>query len=98
MPKRDAMTKAELVEEVNKDPRRGVGHEKVLTRLELDHQAERLLSEMGYSSETVPAEGEVVGPGESLVAARSQNVDLQLFRYRANGCNGIDSRASNRDC
>jgi cyanophycin synthetase len=28
-----------LVDEVNADPRRGVGHEKVLTRLEFDHQA-----------------------------------------------------------
>ena len=33
----------ELVDIVNEDPRRGVGHEKVLTRLEFDHQAERLL-------------------------------------------------------
>src|SRR3546814_8580410 len=31
-------TIAELVEAVNQDPRRGVGHEKVLTRLELDAQ------------------------------------------------------------
>ena len=30
----------QLVDEVNRDPRRGVGHEKVLTRLEFDHQAE----------------------------------------------------------
>ena len=30
----------ELVEIVNQDPRRGVGHEKVLTRIELDAQAE----------------------------------------------------------
>ena len=28
-----------LVEEINRDPRRGVGHEKVLTRLELDFLA-----------------------------------------------------------
>ena len=33
----------QLIEEVNSDPRRGIGHEKVLTRLELDHQAERLM-------------------------------------------------------
>ena len=37
----------ELVDIVNEDPRRGVGHEKVLTRLEFDHQAERLLAEAG---------------------------------------------------
>ncbi|MGB5257309.1 MAG: acetate--CoA ligase family protein, partial [Woeseiaceae bacterium] len=49
-----------LVEIVNQDPRRGVGHEKVLTRLEFDHQAERLLAKLGYDKDTVPAEGEVV--------------------------------------
>ena len=49
-----------LVEEVNQDPRRGIGHEKVLTRIELDYQANRLLTLLGYSKDTVPAEGEVV--------------------------------------
>jgi cyanophycin synthetase len=34
-------TIAELVDEVNSDPRRGVGHEKVLTRIEMDRQAQR---------------------------------------------------------
>ena len=51
---------AELVEIVNQDPRRGVGHEKVLTRLELDEQAERLLAKKSYDKDTVPAEGETV--------------------------------------
>jgi len=50
----------ELVEEVNADPRRGIGHEKVLTRLEFDHQAERLLAQKGYDRKTVPPPGEVV--------------------------------------
>jgi cyanophycin synthetase len=50
----------ELVAIVNSDPRRGVGHEKVLTRLEFDDQAERLLAKLGYNRLTVPAEGEVV--------------------------------------
>lgn len=49
-----------LVDLVNQDPRRGVGHEKVLTRLEIDAQAERLLAEKGYTVDTVPAAGEVV--------------------------------------
>jgi cyanophycin synthetase len=53
-------TIAELVDIVNEDPRRGVGHEKVLTRLELDHQAERLLAKLDYDQETVPAKDEVV--------------------------------------
>jgi cyanophycin synthetase len=51
---------AELVDIVNSDPRRGVGHEKVLTRLEFDHQAERLLKKLGYDHKTVPAKDEIV--------------------------------------
>ena len=50
----------ELVEEVNRDPRRGIGHEKVLTRLTFDHQAETMLARKGYTKETVPAAGERV--------------------------------------
>jgi cyanophycin synthetase len=53
-------TIAELVDEVNRDPRRGIGHEKVLTRIELDYQAKRLLDLLHYTPETVPARGEVV--------------------------------------
>jgi cyanophycin synthetase len=49
-----------LVDEVNADPRRGIGHEKVLTRLEFDYQANRLLDKKGYTRESVPSEGEVV--------------------------------------
>ncbi len=47
----------QLVAKVNEDPRRGVGHEKVLTRLEFDHQAERLLAKLGYDRNTIPAKG-----------------------------------------
>jgi cyanophycin synthetase len=51
---------AELVELVNQDPRRGVGHEKVLTRLELDDQALRLIAEAGLTPESVLPEGHVL--------------------------------------
>ena len=53
-------TIGQLVDIVNSDPRRGVGHEKVLTRLEFDHQAERLLKKLGYDRDTVPKKKEVV--------------------------------------
>ena len=53
-------TIAELVEIVNSDPRRGVGHEKVLTRLALDEQALRLLEEKGHTTTSVPAAGVMV--------------------------------------
>lgn len=49
----------ELVEIVNSDPRRGIGHEKVLTRLKFDEQAERLLSEAEKNHETVLAKDEI---------------------------------------
>jgi len=52
-------TIAELVDIVNEDPRRGIGHEKVLTRLELDHQAERLMEKGSVSKDTVLPAGEV---------------------------------------
>ena len=53
-------TVAELVDVVNSDPRRGIGHEKVLTRLELDAQALRLMARAGVEATTVLAEGRVL--------------------------------------
>ncbi|MFO1142208.1 MAG: cyanophycin synthetase [Amaricoccus sp.] len=53
-------TIAELVVEVNRDPRRGAGHENMLTRLELDDAADRLLKAKGYGHDSVPPEGETV--------------------------------------
>ncbi|MGV8941070.1 MAG: cyanophycin synthetase [Lysobacter sp.] len=50
----------QLIEIVNTDPRRGVGHEKVLTRLELDAQALSMLERVGYTPASVPAADEVV--------------------------------------
>jgi cyanophycin synthetase len=50
----------QLVEIVNQDPRRGVGHEKVLTRLELDAQAQKMLEHVNMRSDSVPGSGQVV--------------------------------------
>jgi cyanophycin synthetase len=50
----------QLVEIVNRDPRRGVGHEKVLTRLELDAQAEKMLEAAGLTAKSVPDRGQAV--------------------------------------
>lgn len=49
-----------LVDETNKDPRRGFGHEKVLTSIKLDDFSQKMLDEKGYTLETVPAKGELV--------------------------------------
>ncbi len=48
-------TIAQLVELVNRDPRRGIGHEKVLTRLQLDEQAQVMMARAGYGADSVPA-------------------------------------------
>ncbi|HEX8679413.1 MAG TPA: hypothetical protein VF683_05615, partial [Chthoniobacterales bacterium] len=52
-------TISELVEIVNRDPRRGLGHEKVLTQITINDQAKRLLEQAGYTLETVLREGHV---------------------------------------
>ncbi|HEX8280527.1 MAG TPA: Mur ligase family protein, partial [Chthoniobacterales bacterium] len=52
-------TIAELVEIVNRDPRRGIGHEKVLTQITINEQAQRLLQQARYRTETVLPAGEI---------------------------------------
>jgi len=53
-------TVVQLVDAVNQDPRRGVGHEKVMTRIELDAQADTMLARQGLTLASVPAAGQVV--------------------------------------
>ena len=53
-------TIVQLIDIVNQDPRRGVGHEKVLTRLELDAQAEQMLARAGLQAGSVPPAGQIV--------------------------------------
>jgi len=50
----------ELVDIVNSDPRRGVGHEKVLTKLQLDREATVMLEGAGLSFDSVPEKDRVV--------------------------------------
>jgi cyanophycin synthetase len=52
-------TVSQLVDKVNEDPRRGIGHEKVLTRLELDRPALELLALADFDAETVLPDGEI---------------------------------------
>lgn len=49
-----------LIDETNKDPRRGFGHEKVLTQITIDQFTQKMLDEKGYTLETVPPAGELV--------------------------------------
>ncbi|TVQ16495.1 MAG: cyanophycin synthetase [Leptolyngbya sp. DLM2.Bin15] len=52
-------TISELVEAVNRDPRRGDGHANILTRIEVDRTTWQLLDRQGYTLDTILSEGEV---------------------------------------
>ena len=53
-------TITQLIEEVNSDPRRGIGHQKVLTNLELDSQAARLMTAAGVTEASVLPAGQIL--------------------------------------
>jgi cyanophycin synthetase len=50
----------ELIEETNRDPRRGYGHENVLTEISVDRDSEGLLEKMGYTLESIPKKKEII--------------------------------------
>lgn len=50
----------ELIDRENQDPRRGYGHENVLTEINVDRDTLDLLEKRGYTLETVPPKGELV--------------------------------------
>ena len=54
-----AHTIRQLIDIENADPRRGVGHENLLTQIHVDEQTLRLLDQAGHTLDTVLAEGEV---------------------------------------
>lgn len=54
------LTIQELIDVTNKDPRRGYGHENVLTEITVDRDTTDLLDKLGYTLETVPNNGETV--------------------------------------
>lgn len=48
-----------LIDETNRDPRRGTGHDNVLTKIEVDRTSWELLEQKGYDLETVLPSGEI---------------------------------------
>lgn len=48
-----------LIEETNRDPRRGAGHDNILTRIEVDRTTWQLLKSKGYTLETILPDGEI---------------------------------------
>ncbi len=51
---------SQLIEITNKDPRRGDGHDNVLTRIVIDQTSQDVLARQGFSLDSVPAQGQVV--------------------------------------
>ncbi len=49
-----------LIDETNKDPRRGYGHEKVLTQITIDQFTQKMLDDAGNNLETIPKKAERV--------------------------------------
>jgi cyanophycin synthetase len=49
-----------LIDKENEDPRRGYGHENVLTEIKVDRDTEDLLAKKSYTLETVPKKSEIV--------------------------------------
>lgn len=50
----------ELVDNINADPRRGYGHENVLTQIDFNDLTLNIISSKGYTLETILAEGEIL--------------------------------------
>ncbi len=50
----------QLIEEINKDPRRGVGHAKELTRITVERHTRRILQNRGLTTESVLPAGETL--------------------------------------
>jgi cyanophycin synthetase len=50
----------QLIDEVNLDPRRGYGHEKVLTAIKVDEMTLNILRDKNHTLETILKEGEVM--------------------------------------
>ncbi|VXD23963.1 Cyanophycin synthetase [Planktothrix serta PCC 8927] len=52
-------TLIELVEDTNRDPRRGSGHENMLTRIEIDRHSIDILKQQSYRLDSIPQPGEI---------------------------------------
>ncbi len=50
----------ELIDEINKDPRRGYGHEKVLTMIKVNDMTENILQSEGLTTESILEEGRIL--------------------------------------
>ena len=89
----------DLIQKINEDPRRGFGHEKVLTQIEIDDMTERLLSLKGRSLDYSPKKGEKVylkatanlsQGGTATDVTDEVNPEIRLMAERAARSIGLD--------
>ena len=99
----------QLVEKLNADPRRGIGHERVLTTITIDHMTERLLSFQGYKLNSILSKKEKLylkstanlstgGTARDVTEAVHPDVQLmceRIARIIGMDCMGIDIVAPN---
>ena len=50
----------QLIDKTNEDPRRGYGHENVLTQIDVDHHTEQILTAKNLTLETVLPDGDIL--------------------------------------
>ena len=62
------LTVQELIDEVNKDPRRGYGHENVLTQITVNDLTKTIIKDAGYTLESV------IPAGETLILKDTANL------------------------
>lgn len=92
-------TIAALIDRANQDPRRGTGHEKPLTRIQIDPVVEETLVRMGRSLMSIPQQGERVvlresanlsTGGEARDVTREIHPDYIRLAQRSAGRIGLD--------
>ncbi len=92
-------TITQLVEKTNADPRRGFGHEKVLTQIDIDTHTERLLSRQGLGLDYCPKKDETVylkatanlsQGGTATDVTDEVSPDIRLMAERAARIIGLD--------
>ncbi len=78
-----------LVDTINADPRRGDGHENVLTKIRLDEATAVQLTRQGLDAESVPAAGQVVrlrGNANLSTGGTAQDVTPEVHPDTAIAC------------
>ena len=85
------LTVQQLIDKENADPRRGYGHENVLTEIAVDRDTLDLLAKLNYTLETVPQKDEQVflkstanlSTGGTSVDVTDQCAPAKCFYLRA---------------